>query len=58
MNLVIRSEQDPRVIDYVVTDMDVRTTGLAAARRHDVGVGAPITVLKDVDITAQPLDFG
>ena len=57
MNLRILSRRDPRVIDYVITDMDVRTTDSRLRGDMTFGIGAPITELKDVDITAQPLDF-
>ena len=57
MNLVIRSEPDPRIIDYIITDMDVRTTDSRLRGDMTWGVGGPITILKDVDLTAQPLDF-
>jgi translocation and assembly module TamB len=57
MNLVIRSEEDPRIIDYIITDMDVRTTDSRLRGDMTFGVGAPVTILKDVDLVAQPLDF-
>jgi translocation and assembly module TamB len=57
MNLMIRSERDPRIIDYVITDMDVRTIDSRLRGDMTFGVGAPVTILKDVDITAQPVDF-
>lgn len=57
MKLAIRSEADPGIVDYVITDMDVRTT--ASRLRGDLtfGVGGPLLILKDVDLLAQPLDF-
>ena len=57
MNLRILSRRDPRVIDYIITDMDVRTTESRLRGDMTFGIGAPVTELKDVDITAQPLDF-
>jgi hypothetical protein len=48
MNLVIRSEEDLRIIDYIITDMDVRTTDSRLRGDMTFGVGAPITILKDV----------
>ena len=57
MNLRILSQRDPRIIDYIITDMDVRTTDSRLRGDMTFGIGAPLTVLKDVDLTAQPLDF-
>ena len=57
MNLRILSQRDPRIIDYVITDMDVRTTDSRLRGDMTFGIGAPVTILKDVDISAQPLDF-
>ena len=57
MKLAIKSEADPRVIDYILTDMDVRTTDSRLRGDMTFGIGGPITVLKDVDLVAQPLDF-
>jgi translocation and assembly module TamB len=57
MKLAIRSQRDPRVIDYVITDMDVRSMDSWLRGRMTFGIGAPITILKDVDLVAQPVDF-
>lgn len=57
MDLRIHSQRDPSVIDYILTDMDVRTTGSRLRGDMTFGVGGPVMVLKDVDVTAQPLDF-
>ncbi|MGH7717566.1 MAG: translocation/assembly module TamB domain-containing protein, partial [Gemmatimonadaceae bacterium] len=58
MNLHIRSDpRDPDIVDYRLTNMDVR-----AARSHllgamTFGVGAPLLIVKDVQLTADPVDF-
>lgn len=57
MNLRILSRRDPRIIDYVIADMDVRTTDSRLRGDMTFGIGAPVTELKDVDLSAQPLDF-
>jgi translocation and assembly module TamB len=57
MNLRILSQRDPKVIDYILTDIDVRTTDSRLRGDMTFGIGAPVTILKDVDLTAQPLDF-
>jgi translocation and assembly module TamB len=57
IDLLIRSQEDPRIIDYVLSNMDVRTTDSRLRGAMTFGVGAPIPILKDVDIQAQPIDF-
>ena len=57
MDLRILSQRDPRIIDYILTDMDVRTTDSRLRGDMTFGIGAPVTILKDVDLSAQPLDF-
>src|SRR5688572_17100115 len=57
MNLRILSQRDPRIVDYILTDIDVRTTDSRLRGDMTFGVGAPVTILKDVDLSAQPLDF-
>ena len=57
MKLAIRNEADPRILDYVLTDMDVRSTDSWLRGTMTFGIGAPITIVKDVDMVAQPLDF-
>lgn len=57
MKLAIRSQRDARIIDYVLTDIDVRTTGSRLRGAMTFGVGGPVTILKDVDLSAQPVDF-
>lgn len=57
VDLLIRSEQDPRIIDYILSNMDVRSRDSRLRGAMTFGVGAPITIVKDVDLAAQPLDF-
>lgn len=57
MNLRIRNQRDPRIIDYAITNMDVGSTGSRLRGDMTFGIGGPVTILKDVDLTAQPLDF-
>ncbi len=57
MELDIRSQRDPHIIDYVITKMDVRTTGSRVLGRMTFAVGGPILVVKDVDLEAAPVDF-
>jgi translocation and assembly module TamB len=57
MELDIRSEPNPHIIDYVLTKMDVRTTGSRLLGRMTFAVGGPILAVKDVDLQAAPVDF-
>ncbi len=57
MELDIRSERNPHIIDYVLTNMDVRTTGSRVLGRMTFAVGGPILAVKDLDLEAAPVDF-
>ncbi len=57
MTLLMRSQKNPAVVDYVLRNMDVRTTASRLRGTMTFGVGAPITILKDVNIDADPVDF-
>src|SRR6202521_1504893 len=57
MELDIRSERDPRLLDYVITKMDVRTTGSRLLGQMTFAVGDPILAVKNIDLQAAPVDF-
>ncbi|MBA4071063.1 MAG: hypothetical protein C0497_04385 [Gemmatimonas sp.] len=57
MDLHIRSERNPRVIDYEVENMDIRTMDSRLRGRMTFGVGAPVLIVKDVQLEALPVDF-
>lgn len=57
MKLAIRSGPDPRIVSYVITEMDVRTTASRLRGDMTFGVGGPLLMLRDVDVRAAPLDF-
>ena len=57
MNLDIRSQRNPQMIDYILTKMDVRTTESRILGRMTFSVGAPILAVRDVDLQAAPVDF-
>jgi len=57
MELDIRSERDPRILDYVLTKMDVRTTGSRLLGQMTFAVGNPILAVKNLDLQAAPVDF-
>jgi translocation and assembly module TamB len=45
------------VMDYKLTNMDVRTTGSHLIGEMTFAVGGPVLAVKDVRISAQPFDF-
>jgi translocation and assembly module TamB len=57
MKLAIRSEDDPRIVDYVITDMNVQSTFSRLRGDMTFGIGGPLVIVKDVDLVADPLDF-
>jgi translocation and assembly module TamB len=57
MELDIRSQRNPHFTDYVLTKMDVRTTGSRVLGRMTFSTGGPILTVKDVDLEAAPVDF-
>lgn len=57
LDLHIRSERDPHVIDYVLQNMDIRTTHSRLRGSMTFGIGAPVLILKDVAVEALPVDF-
>ena len=57
MLLHVRSDPaDPRIVDYVLRDMDVRTTGSRLRGDMTFGVGGPVLRVTDVDLRAAPVD--
>jgi translocation and assembly module TamB len=57
MELDIRSEYNPRIVDYILTKMDVRTTGSRLLGKMTFAVGDPILSVKNLDLEAAPVDF-
>jgi hypothetical protein len=57
LDLFINNVRHPRVIDYAVKNMDVRTTNSRLLGDMTYGVGGPVLVLKDVNVRGAPLDF-
>jgi translocation and assembly module TamB len=49
--------RDLRVMDYKLTQMDVRTTGSRVRGQMTFGVGGPVLIVKDVALQADPVDF-
>lgn len=57
LDLYINNVRHPRVVDYAVRDMDVRTTQSRLIGNMTYGVGEPMLVLKEVNLRGAPLDF-
>ncbi|HUQ48277.1 MAG TPA: translocation/assembly module TamB domain-containing protein [Gemmatimonadaceae bacterium] len=57
LDLYINNFAHPRVVDYAIKKMDVRTTKSHLTGDMTYGVGGPVLVLKDVQVEAFPLDF-
>lgn len=49
--------RDPHVLDYALSNMDVRTTKSHLAGAMTFGVGGQVLAIKDVAMTASPVDF-
>ncbi len=57
LELTIRSARNPRIIDYAVRKMDIRTTHSRLLGDMTFGVGAAVLSVKDVAVQAVPVDF-
>jgi hypothetical protein len=57
LDLYINNVAHPRVVDYAVRNMDVRTTQSRLIGNMTYAVGGPQLILKDVTLRAAPLDF-
>jgi translocation and assembly module TamB len=57
MVLGIRSERDPHITDYVLTEMDVNSTASRVRGNMTFGVGGPVLIVKDVALQGSPFDF-
>jgi len=57
MELDIRSQRNPHFLDYILTKMDVRTTGSRLLGQMTFETGGPVLAVKDVDLEAMPVDF-
>ena len=55
--LNIKNEQNIKIIDYSLSDMDVRTTRSRLLGNMTFGVGAPVLIVKDLDLRAAPVNF-
>ena len=58
MDLHIKNEpKDPRVMNYAITNMDLRSNGSRLRGNMTYGVGGPVLILKDVNLELLPANF-
>ena len=57
MVLNIRNESNLSIIDYALSDMDVRTTRSRLKGKMTFGVGGPVLIVKDLALEAAPVNF-
>jgi len=57
MVLNIRNESNLAVIDYALSEMDVRTTRSRLKGKMTFGVGGPVLIVKDIAMDAAPMNF-
>ncbi len=57
MTLHIGNGRDLHVLEYALRDMDVRTMNSRLRGAMTFGTGAPVLVVKDVDLRAEPIDW-
>ena len=57
MELDIRSQRNPRYLDYVLTNMDVRTTRSRLLGNMTFETGGNVLAVKNVEMQATPVNF-
>jgi translocation and assembly module TamB len=57
VDLRIKSDKDPHLLDYVIAKMDLRTNASRLRGAMTFAVGGPVLILKDMDVELLPLDF-
>ena len=57
VSLRIRNERNLRVLDYELHDIDVRTMNSRLRGSMTFGTGAPVFIVKDIDLQADPIDW-
>jgi translocation and assembly module TamB len=57
MVLTIRNEKNLRILDYALSEMDVRTTRSRLRGDMTFGVGGPVLIVKDLALEAAPVNF-
>jgi translocation and assembly module TamB len=54
---ITNSDRDLHVLEYAISDMNVRSTGSHLRGDMTFGVGGPVLVVKDVALDLEPMDF-
>ena len=57
MVLNIRNQRNLSIIDYAISDMDVRSTRSRLLGDMTFGVGGPVLIVKDLALRAEPVNF-
>lgn len=57
MTLHIGNGRDLRQLEYALRDMDVRTMNSRLRGNMTFGTGAPVLIVKDIDLRADPIDW-
>ncbi len=60
VDLAIKNDPDPKnlqIVNFQLTNMDVRTTSSHVTGTMWFGIGAPILLVRNVDLRADPVDF-
>src|SRR6476646_1455263 len=57
MKLDIRSQRNPKLLDYILTDMDVRSTRSHLLGNMTFETGGPVLAVKNVEMQAAPVNF-
>jgi hypothetical protein len=57
MELDIRSQRNPKYLDYILTNMDVRSTRSHLLGNMTFETGGPVLAVKNVEMQAAPVNF-
>ncbi len=57
MKLHVKSRANPDIIDYVITDMDMRSRASRLRGTMTFGVGGPVLEVRGVNLSLEPADF-
>jgi translocation and assembly module TamB len=57
MKLRVKSRANPDILDYVITEMDVKSEGSRLRGAMTYGVGGPVLEVRDVALSLEPADF-
>lgn len=57
VNLHITNQRDPHIMEYALSDMDLRTGSSRLRGDWTFAVGGPVLEIRDLDLDAAPVDF-